>query len=66
MRPYKIGEAIYIFNGISGEIMPSNYGGPCWQEKLGLISRNPAELRKWIATIKNENFRRIQDGEIKG
>ena len=61
-RPYKPGEAIYIFNGISGAIMPSNYGGPCWQEELGLLSRNPAELRKWIATIKNEAKRR-RDGE---
>lgn len=58
---YKLGEAVYMLDGISGTIIDTNYGGPCWQEKFGFISKNPAELRKWMSTVKNENLRRQND-----
>ncbi len=59
---FKPGEVIYIFNGISGEIMKSTYGGKSWQEELGLISRDRNELQKWISAIKNENKIRLNRG----
>lgn len=49
---FKLGEEVYILNGITGKIMKTNYGGKCWQEELGLISRDLNDLRRRIASVK--------------
>lgn len=56
---FKLAEEIYILNGVNGEIMKSTYGGKCWQEELGLISKDPETLRKWYDLIKEQKLNEI-------
>lgn len=62
---FKLGEEVYILNGITGKIMKTNYGGKCWQEELGLISRDLNDLRRRIASVRSHVYiKRQQRGGI--
>lgn len=62
MSRLKLGQSCYKLDTITGAIIESTYGGPDWMERLGFVKPTRHELEVWLATIRNENIRRNNEG----